>query len=95
MADETRGWRRGVLAIGFGVGGLLLFAMAYASIGGVTFLRATGRYGTPRSWSVVPIDSPTVQVIGAIVCATIGAVLMWLAYKAIRGQRAFRRGGER
>jgi hypothetical protein len=86
MARELTA-RRWVLFVGFSIFGLMSLAMAVAMLFGVTFTPTGRRFGPPRPWSVVPIESPVGQTIGTIVFTIAGVVLLWQGVKALRGRR--------
>jgi hypothetical protein len=87
MARELTAWRRWVLFVGFSIFGLMSLAMSVAMLFGVTFTPIGRRFGAPRPWSVVPIESPVGQTIGTIVFTIAGVVLLWQGVKALRGRR--------
>ena len=91
MASELTAWRRWVLFVGFSIFGLMSLAMAVAMLFGVAFTPTGRRFGPPRLWTAVPIESPVAQSIGFIVFTIAGVVLLWQGVKALRGRRTRKR----
>jgi hypothetical protein len=71
--------------VGFIFGGVLLNLAALFVYKGVMFWPSGGaRYGPPRAWSAMPIESPFVQIGGAICLFCAGTLLFVLAYQNSR-----------
>ena len=88
MARVVGSWRSVVLSIGYSLAGLALVVIAVALVNGVALVPNVQRYGQPKPWSVMPIESSLGQAIAAAVLAVGGACLLWLAVKTfISGRR--------
>ena len=95
MAHDMSRWRRVVLFVGFSVFGLIFLALAFAAIHGETFTPSGSRFGTPKPWKAIPLESPIAQIAGTIVFAIVGVGFMWLGFKALRDHARAKREGKR
>lgn len=69
--------------------GLAFFFMSMAAYKGVFLLPTPGgRYGSPRYWSTINIESSSVQFVSVVCFAVAGLLLLWLAYRLSSAKRS-------
>jgi membrane protein implicated in regulation of membrane protease activity len=85
MATEMDAVRRVTQFVAYFVSGLVSLLMAIAAFNGVTFFSMSGsKYGPPRNWSAIAIDSPTAQILWSGFFSAGCVWLFWMAYRRLK-----------
>lgn len=82
MTSNQSQLNRTAMTIGLTIGGIVLVLIAGAVYEGIVFLPSVGsKYGPPRMWNTVPVESSFTQIATAICLFCAGGVSFLLAYQ--------------
>ncbi len=74
--------QRVATSVGLAIAGMVFFFMSAAAYEGVFFLPTPGgKYGSPRFWSIIKIESSATQLVSMACFAVSGLLLLCLAYR--------------
>jgi hypothetical protein len=85
---EIPAMRRGALIVGSCLGAIVLGAFAVAAANGVLFIPGiTSKYGPPKPWSVVPLDTVLARLLAVAVFSGGAGLLVRVAHRARKQHR--------